>query len=106
MRSFFNLAVLTAVVGFASGCGTIRTIEQWKCDNMGLCHFGIRPSGCDDCCDQPPTMAAPMIETPMMPAPMPEAPMMPSPMPEERMMQSPAMLEPIEIEELPPYREF
>ncbi|MCY3008408.1 MAG: hypothetical protein NTY42_01085 [Planctomycetota bacterium] len=22
----------------------MRSIEQWKCDNLGMCHFGTRPS--------------------------------------------------------------
>ncbi|TWU31360.1 hypothetical protein Poly41_62290 [Novipirellula artificiosorum] len=30
----------------ATGCGTIRGMEQWKCDNWGMCHFGTQPSQC------------------------------------------------------------
>jgi len=26
------------------GCSVCRNIEQWKCDNMGMCHFGITPT--------------------------------------------------------------
>lgn len=25
------------------GCGTLRNVEQWKCDNWGCCHFGTKP---------------------------------------------------------------
>jgi hypothetical protein len=28
----------------SSGCGTMRGVEQWKCDNWGMCHFGTQPS--------------------------------------------------------------
>jgi hypothetical protein len=26
------------------GCGVMRNIEQWKCDRLGMCHFGTTPS--------------------------------------------------------------
>ena len=26
------------------GCGMLRSIEQWKCDHLGMCHFGTQPS--------------------------------------------------------------
>lgn len=29
---------------FMGGCGAMRGIEQWKCDNWGMCHFGVTPS--------------------------------------------------------------
>jgi len=28
----------------SAGCRIGRGIEQWKCDNLGMCHFGITPS--------------------------------------------------------------
>jgi len=27
-----------------TGCGALRSIEQWKCDKLGMCHFGVTPS--------------------------------------------------------------
>jgi hypothetical protein len=35
--------MLSACVS-ATGCKSIRNVEQWKCDNWGLCHFGIKPT--------------------------------------------------------------
>ncbi len=29
---------LVLLTGFASGCQCIQQMEQWKCDNLGLCH--------------------------------------------------------------------
>lgn len=62
MKVKFALPMLLAAMVGSSGCKTIRGIEQWKCDNWGLCHFGIKPShknhapsasdqhnGADDC---------------------------------------------------------
>jgi len=37
-----NLLVLTPLL--FTGCGVVRNIEQWKCDNFGMCHFGITPT--------------------------------------------------------------
>jgi hypothetical protein len=36
--------VLSASLLSTCGCSTFRNVEQWKCDNLGMCHFGIRPS--------------------------------------------------------------
>ncbi|MCO8121803.1 hypothetical protein NHH03_08645 [Stieleria sp. TO1_6] len=35
------------VLAFAlcsTGCGAFRYMEQWKCDNFGMCHFGVQPT--------------------------------------------------------------
>jgi hypothetical protein len=47
MRSFNQFAILCLVgciVATSAGCGIVRGIEQWKCDRLGMCHFGIQPS--------------------------------------------------------------
>lgn len=36
--------LLVLALGCFPGCRTIRGIEQWKCDNWGMCHFGIKPT--------------------------------------------------------------
>lgn len=33
------------LISCANGCGAIRGIEQWKCDNWGMCHFAPRKPG-------------------------------------------------------------
>lgn len=40
--TLYSVVAVTTVL--LSGCGFLRNIEQWKCDNMGMCHFGITPS--------------------------------------------------------------
>jgi hypothetical protein len=44
MRSFIWLASLSLLIGVNSGCGILRSIEQWKCDHLGMCHFGVAPT--------------------------------------------------------------
>lgn len=39
-----RLVLLSAGLTSVLGCSTFRSIEQWKCDNWGMCHFGIKPS--------------------------------------------------------------
>ncbi|MBM3964429.1 MAG: hypothetical protein FJ308_05095 [Planctomycetes bacterium] len=39
---FLQLLALLAIVGLANGCATVRSIEQWKCDNWGMCHFATQ----------------------------------------------------------------
>jgi hypothetical protein len=61
-----KLTAAIALIGVVPGCGIIRNIEQWKCDNLGLCHFGIEPScpapvGCDV---NPATIPPPMLLSP------------------------------------------
>ena len=41
---FPNQLLLIAVLLSFCGCRVFRNIEQWKCDNMGMCHFGITPT--------------------------------------------------------------
>jgi hypothetical protein len=36
--------MIVAAATICTGCGTFRSIEQWKCDRLGLCWFGVRPS--------------------------------------------------------------
>jgi hypothetical protein len=43
MRKLLLLLSSTAPL-LLTGCGTVRNIEQWKCDHLGMCHFGITPS--------------------------------------------------------------
>lgn len=42
-----QLAVLGLIVAFplSIGCGMCRSIEQWKCDNWGMCHFAPNRPG-------------------------------------------------------------
>jgi hypothetical protein len=52
MRSWM-LLIGAALMISLSGCEAMRGVEQWKCDNLGLCCFGIRPScqqGCPSAC--------------------------------------------------------
>ena len=44
MKRLLILVVLAAGLLPATGCGLIRRTEQWKCDNLGLCFFGMQPS--------------------------------------------------------------
>jgi len=32
------------LIGTSTGCSLCRGIEQWKCDTLGMCHFGTVPS--------------------------------------------------------------
>ena len=45
-KPFTPIAVLLPLLSvvFVGGCGALRGIEQWKCDNWGMCHFGVTPS--------------------------------------------------------------
>ncbi len=43
-RSVARLLLLAGLFGASAGCSAMRSMEQWKCDNMGMCHFGIKPS--------------------------------------------------------------
>jgi hypothetical protein len=55
------LLLVLAVVP-ATGCGMFRSVEQWKCDRLGLCWFGIRPSNMN--CAPPPQYATPVESYP------------------------------------------
>jgi hypothetical protein len=53
--------VILFVAGFclcSSGCSTLRSVEQWKCNRWGICHFGTTPQ---------PQAAAPMLPPPLEP---------------------------------------
>jgi hypothetical protein len=55
MRSLVRLVAALAIVSVIPGCGIVRSIEQWKCDNWGMCHFGIQPSNPGpNCCGPSP----------------------------------------------------
>ena len=43
---FINLRnmLLCGVLYWSAGCSVFRGVEQWKCDNLGMCHFGTQPS--------------------------------------------------------------
>lgn len=75
MRAFVQLSFAVAALCAVSGCGIIRGIEQWKCDNWGMCHFGIQPSvpasgGCGpNAATYPPAMLLPPPAAPHLPAP-------------------------------------
>lgn len=43
MRYLLLLLLLLLSIG-SSGCGTLRAIEQYKCDRWGMCYFGIQPT--------------------------------------------------------------
>jgi hypothetical protein len=65
------LAVL-AVLG-STGCSCFRAVDQWKCDRLGICCFGVQPS-----CPQPYAAPCPPPELdptqPYYPAPQPYVP--------------------------------
>lgn len=44
MKKWSALTVAAIVLASAAGCSLSRAIEQWKCDNLGWCCFGTRPS--------------------------------------------------------------
>jgi hypothetical protein len=50
-RLVFAVIVAVMAIGL-SGCQCMRAIDQWKCDNLGWCCCGTRPS-------QPPACAQP-----------------------------------------------
>jgi len=61
---------IVAIISGSTGCGVFRGIEQWKCDNWGMCHFApTRPGVYSPMAVQPsagvpwgyPTANAPMV---------------------------------------------
>jgi hypothetical protein len=43
--SKLNLLLAVAfLISSTTGCGVFRSVEQWKCDRLGMCYFGTRPS--------------------------------------------------------------
>lgn len=43
MRKWRFLLAAGLLMG-VSGCETMRAIDQWKCDALGICCFGVQPS--------------------------------------------------------------
>lgn len=41
---YVKLGGFLLVIAACGGCSGIRSIEQWKCDHLGMCHFGIKPT--------------------------------------------------------------
>ncbi len=37
-------AIIAVLMSSACGCSTMQAIDQWKCDNLGWCCFGVQPS--------------------------------------------------------------
>lgn len=58
--SWLAVVFISATVGLC-GCSLFRDVEQWKCDNWGMCHFGTRPSGAFPPVDVP-TFEAPGMQ--------------------------------------------
>jgi hypothetical protein len=51
---------LILAVPMLGGCGMCRSIEQWKCDNWGMCHFAPNRAGVYAPMSVQPTYGAPM----------------------------------------------
>jgi hypothetical protein len=65
-RFLFAVSVAVMAIGL-SGCEVTRAIDQWKCDNLGWCCFGTRPSqpvGCMQPYSVCPQQCAPVIVDP------------------------------------------
>ncbi|MFM8570725.1 MAG: hypothetical protein ACKOAU_03915 [Pirellula sp.] len=45
MKNQIALLVLLIAFPLSVGCGMCRSIEQWKCDNWGMCHFAPNRAG-------------------------------------------------------------
>lgn len=54
--SFGLLGMLSGL----TGCGAFRGIEQWKCDNWGMCHFAPNRPGVYSPMSVQPTAGVPM----------------------------------------------
>ena len=56
-KAGFGIIVAVAITPM-TGCGIFQAVEQWKCDNLGMCHFGTTPSapGCNSCGPPPPPL--------------------------------------------------
>ncbi|TVQ00879.1 MAG: hypothetical protein EA381_06585 [Planctomycetaceae bacterium] len=68
---YFSVSVVMLATCLSAGCGVVRNIEQWKCDNLGMCHFGTTPSGgmgvrpCEDGnCSPPMHYGEPVLSAP------------------------------------------
>ena len=52
MRRAAIVTICAATLAAAGGCHVVRRIDQWKCDRLGICMFGVRPS--QPACGPPP----------------------------------------------------
>jgi hypothetical protein len=57
-KQIARIGVMLAVP-MLSGCGMCRSIEQWKCDNWGMCHFAPNRPGVYAPMSVQPTYGAP-----------------------------------------------
>lgn len=39
-----RLLLMLSLLGSTVGCSMFRSVEQWKCDNLGICQFGTQPT--------------------------------------------------------------
>jgi hypothetical protein len=44
MRKWMSAAMVALAIAVAPGCAWTRSIDQWKCDKLGICWFGTQPS--------------------------------------------------------------
>jgi hypothetical protein len=51
---------LLGMISGMTGCGAFRGIEQWKCDNWGMCHFAPSRPGVYAPMSVQPTAGVPM----------------------------------------------
>ena len=51
---------LVLALPLLSGCGMCRSVEQWKCDNWGMCHFAPNRPGVYSPTSVQPSYGAPM----------------------------------------------
>jgi hypothetical protein len=51
---------LLGMMSGLTGCGAFRGIEQWKCDNWGMCHFAPNRPGVYSPMSVQPTVGVPM----------------------------------------------
>ena len=38
------MSIYVVILFAASGCNAIQRLDQWKCDNYGICPNGVQPS--------------------------------------------------------------
>lgn len=60
MKTKFARMALILVLPSLSGCGMCRSVEQWKCDNWGMCHFAPNRPGVYSPTSVQPSYGAPM----------------------------------------------
>ncbi len=85
MKKWMLLVVVAVMMAGGAGCSWMRSLEQWKCDRLGWCCFGTRPS-------QPAAYPAGAMAYPgPVSAPMAAAPMVAAPTGATGVMAVPAM---------------